>query len=157
LDGGSCKVGIESTIIDCTRSIATILRPGAITKEMIQEVIQEVIEDSSEFVNSLKNKIKASGLLSVHYSPKAQILLSGQPGNGDGFIALDSISTPKGSIRLASPASVEEYAKILYASLRSADIKKISRIFIVPPKGDGLAHAINDRLKKASNGYKQKK
>jgi len=151
LDGGSCKVGIESTIIDCTRSIATILRPGAITKEMIQEVI----EDSSEFVNSLKNKVKASGLLSAHYSPKAEIFLSGQPGNGDGFIALDSISTPNGSIRLASPASVEEYGKILYASLRSADIKKISRIFIVPPKGNGLAHAINDRLKKASNGYKQ--
>jgi L-threonylcarbamoyladenylate synthase len=147
LDGGSCEVGIESTIIDCTGSIPTILRPGAITKEMIQKVI----EDSSEFINYLKNKIKVPGLLAVHYSPKAEIFLSGQPGNGDGFIALDSISTPDGSIRLASPSSVEEYAKILYASLRSADIKNISRIFIVPPKGEGLAYAINDRLKKASN------
>jgi L-threonylcarbamoyladenylate synthase len=151
LDGGSCEVGIESTIINCTEDTPIILRPGAITNEMIQEVL----EDSYKIGNFLKNKIKAPGLLTHHYSPKAKIFLSGQPSSGDGFIALDSISTPNGAIRLASPVSVEEYAKILYVSLRSADINKISKIFVVPPEGNGLAHAVNDRLQKASNSHRQ--
>ena len=60
--------------------------------------------------------------------------------------------TPAGVIRLAAPESVEEYARILYASLRDGDSQKISRICIDQPAGDGLAIAICDRLQRAARG-----
>jgi L-threonylcarbamoyladenylate synthase len=60
--------------------------------------------------------------------------------------------TPAGVIRLASPETVEEYARILYASLRDADSQKLSRICIEPPQGNGLAIAICDRLQRAARG-----
>jgi L-threonylcarbamoyladenylate synthase len=58
--------------------------------------------------------------------------------------------TPAGVIRLASPQSVEEYARILYKSLREGDTQKISRICVNQPLGDGLAVAICDRLRRAT-------
>jgi len=60
--------------------------------------------------------------------------------------------TPAGVIRLAAPQSVEEYARILYASLRDGDSQKLSRICIDQPQGDGLAIAICDRLQRAARG-----
>jgi L-threonylcarbamoyladenylate synthase len=60
--------------------------------------------------------------------------------------------TPTGVIRLAAPESVEEFARILYASLRDADSQKISRICIDQPQGDGLAIAICDRLQRGARG-----
>jgi L-threonylcarbamoyladenylate synthase len=60
--------------------------------------------------------------------------------------------TPAGVIRLASPQSVEEYARILYSSLRDADSQKLTRICIDQPHGDGLAIAICDRLQRAARG-----
>jgi L-threonylcarbamoyladenylate synthase len=60
--------------------------------------------------------------------------------------------TPAGVIRLASPQSIEEYARTLYASLRDADSQKIKRICIDQPQGDGLAIAICDRLQRAARG-----
>jgi L-threonylcarbamoyladenylate synthase len=60
--------------------------------------------------------------------------------------------TPAGVIRLASPQSIEEYARILYASLRDGDSQKLSRICIDQPQGEGLAIAICDRLQRAARG-----
>lgn len=146
LDGGMCQVGLESTIIDCSLKVPKILRPGAITKIMIEEIIGfELLS------NQIDTGIKASGLLKSHYSPKAEICLTGNPGKGDGLIALSDIKTPKGVIRLASPNNMTQYARYLYHSLRLADQKQIKRVFAIPPKGDGLAIAIYDRLIKASS------
>jgi L-threonylcarbamoyladenylate synthase len=71
---------------------------------------------------------------------------------GEGFIALASIPTPAGVIRLASPTTTEEYARILYAALRLGDAQGVKTIVVVPPDGDGLAVAIRDRLVRASRG-----
>ena len=144
LDGGSCEVGVESTIIDCTGSTPIILRPGAITAEMILSVTN--LEPAT--TNNLD--IKASGLLESHYSPLAKVILGQTPQAGDGFIALSNIKTPEGVIRLASPKNNEEYAKLLYKALREADNLELSTVCVIPPQGDGIAVAINDRLKKAS-------
>lgn len=146
LDGGSALVGVESTIIDCTGEAPRILRHGAITKEMIEESTGlEVIEDG-------EIDIRVSGSLEKHYSPKAEVIVDAIAEMGEGFIALSSIPTPKGSVRLASPATTEEYARVLYAALRSADAQGIRRIAVIPPEGDGLAIAIRDRLLRASRG-----
>jgi len=96
------------------------------------------------------DQIKVSGSLESHYSPKAKVYLSGIPSSGDGFIALSKFSTPSGVIRLASPGSNEEYARILYQALRLADSKKLNRLFVIAPDGDDIAVAICDRLQKAS-------
>ena len=148
LDGGHCDVGIESTIIDCTGKTPIILRPGAITIEMIQEVIIGLTE--SDLYSSLSNQIKVPGLLESHYAPKAKVVLNGQSGNGDGFIALSSIPTPSGSIRLASPADNEEFARVLYQALRSADSSGLQNVYVILPSRDGIGAAINDRLRKAA-------
>ena len=147
LDGGSCLVGIESTIINCTNIIPTILRPGAITDSMISDLLginTEVITGKN------LDNIKAPGILDSHYSPKARVYLSGTPSVGDGFIALSKFPTPSGAIRLTSPATNEEYARTLYEGLRLADSKKLNKVFVIPPRGDDISVAICDRLQKAS-------
>ena len=95
-------------------------------------------------------QIKAAGLLDSHYAPKAKVFLTGTPTMGDGFIALDSFTTPSGAIRVASPKTNEEYAQILYEAFRLADIKGLTRVFVIPPTGGGIAIAINDRLSKSA-------
>ena len=147
IDGGPCLVGVESTIINCTNTIPTILRPGAITAAMINEFLATNIEEGTK-----KNidKTKAPGLLESHYAPKAKVYLSGIPERGDGFIALSKFPTPSGAVRLISPTTNEDYAKTLYQGLRLADSKKLNKVFVVPPTGDDIAVAIRDRLQKAS-------
>jgi L-threonylcarbamoyladenylate synthase len=147
IDGGQCLVGVESTIINCTNTIPTILRPGAITDVMINELLGTNIEEATK-----KNidKIKAPGLLESHYAPKAKVYLSGIPEIGDGFIALSKFPTPSGAVRLISPTTNEEYARTLYQGLRLADSKKLNKVFVVLPTGDDIAVAVCDRLQKAS-------
>ena len=145
LDGGSCEVGVESTIIDCTGSLPTILRPGAITAQMIFAATN--LEPAT--TNNLA--IKASGLLESHYSPSAKVILDQTPQAGDGFIALSNIKTPEGVIRLASPKNNEEYAKVLYQALRSADAQQIKVVHAHLPTGSDIAVAIRDRLTKSAN------
>jgi L-threonylcarbamoyladenylate synthase len=146
LDGGPCAVGVESTIIDCTQHLPVIIRPGAVTIEMIEELLSIKLPT----FNTQSNQIKASGLLESHYAPTAKILLTGEPIAGDGLIALSSVATPPGVVRVASPASNEEFAKILYEAFRLADRMGLSRVFVIPPTGDGIAVAINDRLAKSA-------
>jgi len=146
LDGGQSAVGIESSIFDCTSDHPIVLRPGAITREMIEETTGVMIS-----INMLKSKIRTSGALKSHYSPKAKVIIGTTTEPGDGFIAQANIASPKGAIRLASPKSVEFFAKNLYEALRLGDKLKLKRIVIAPPSGDGLALAINDRINKAEN------
>jgi L-threonylcarbamoyladenylate synthase len=147
LDGGSSLIGVESTIIDCTQSYPTILRPGAVSIEMITDTLGIPIK--TKVLNSKANQVNAPGMLESHYSPKAKVVLNGIPVAGDGLIALSSVKTPLGVIRLASPRDNEEYARLLYAAFRLADTKKLGRILVIPPAGAGIAVAINDRLMKA--------
>ena len=144
LDDGACEVGLESSIINCAGPIPIILRPGAITAQMILEATN--LKPLTENIS----KLKVSGLLDSHYAPKAKVILDQSPSAGDGFIALSDVITPEGVIRLASPKNNVEYAKTLYSALRQADTQGLSRVVIVSAKGDDLAVAINDRLAKAA-------
>ena len=148
LDGGPCQIGIESTIIDCTKQTPQILRPGGVTQEQIEELITLELDRKS---NTHSDDVKAPGLLESHYSPKAKVFLSGTPQPGDGFLALSNIATPTGAIRLATPVSDEEYARELYSAFRLADSKKLERIFAVPLGNEGIALAVNNRLSKAAH------
>jgi L-threonylcarbamoyladenylate synthase len=154
LDGGQSSVGVESTIIDCTGELPRILRPGAITIEMIEDVTglkasNSLDKKSADFE---QDNIRVSGSLENHYAPKAKVFLDQQPVYGSGFIALGSIDTPNGVIRLAAPTSVEEFARALYSALREGDHQNLDSIYIAQPTGDGLAIAIRDRLTRSSKG-----
>jgi len=146
LDGGACDVGVESTIIDCTGDVPKILRPGAITEEMITKStalsVVGVVENST---------IRVSGSLDAHYAPAATVLLDQTPESGQGFIASSDIKTPDGVIRLAAPNTHEEFARVLYSALRAADEKGLETVVVSQPAGDGIAIAIRDRLKRAAH------
>ena len=144
IDGGQSLVGVESTIIDCTGGIPIILRPGQISQEMISALTGLAAATRSDF------KIRVSGSLDQHYSPKAKILLGGNVSIGDGFIALNSLDTPDGAVRLASPLTLEDFARTLYSTLREGDKRGIKQIVVIPPEGGGLAIAIRDRLTRAA-------
>ena len=144
LDGGNSDVGIESTIIDCRAASPKVLRPGAITVEMIEQATGLSLDESG-------STLRVSGALENHYAPKARVVLDEQALPGDGFIAMSNVESPEGVIRLASPASLDEYAKVLYQSLREADEQSLKRIVVWQPTGNGLAIAIRDRLRRASD------
>lgn len=154
LDAGVCSVGIESTIVDCTGASPRILRYGYITKRNIRETLQKSFPTFSSHraeETSKNSLIQVPGMNQKHYSPKAEVHLTGNPKKGDGFIALSTVMTPTGAVRLASPANLDEYAYLLYRALRSGDKLGIKRIFAVPPIGEGLAEAIRDRLNRAAH------
>ena len=145
LDGGACDVGVESTIIDCTGDAPRILRPGAITEEMIEHTTGLDVIDSEGVV------IRVSGSLESHYSPLARVVLDQSPVAGQGFIAMADVVTPDGVVRLAAPQTHEEFARKLYAALRAADEQGLETVVVAQPAGNGIAIAIRDRLMRAAH------
>ena len=145
LDGGPCDVGVESTIIDCTGDAPRILRPGAVTAELIFESTGSIL-----FAAEKSAEIRVSGSLASHYAPVATLLLDVCPVVGQGFLAMADVETPVGVVRLAAPKTHEEYARVLYAALRDADEKGLRTVVVEQPVGDGIAIAIRDRLKRAA-------
>ncbi len=146
LDGGACDVGVESTIIDCTGEVPRILRPGAITTQMIAESTGlgdvEVVKESA---------IRVSGSLETHYAPAATVVLDQSPVAGQGFIAMADVVAGEGVVRLAAPKTHDEFARVLYSALRAADDLGLAEIVVMQPEGNGIAVAIRDRLKRAAS------
>jgi L-threonylcarbamoyladenylate synthase len=147
LDGGQSAIGLESTIIDCTQDNPRILRPGAITIDMIQESSKMI-----ELANVKSYEPRVSGSLEKHYAPQAKVVLDEHPLPGQGYIALSTFVTPQDVIRLASPETIEQFAREFYVSLRRADDLKLDVIVIQQPSGEGIAIAIRDRSSRAARG-----
>jgi len=145
LDGGACAVGVESTIIDCTRDMPRILRPGAITEEMIEHTTGLDVLDADGV------SIRVSGSLKSHYSPIAKVVLDQSPLAGQGFIAMADVASAAGVVRLASPTTHDEFARILYSALRAADEQGLNTVVVAQPDGNGIAIAIRDRLMRAAH------
>ena len=145
LDGGACAVGVESTIIDCTAGAPKILRPGAVSIEMIIRTTQLKM---SESVNA--PGIRVSGSLESHYSPAAMVILDEPPIPGQGFIAMAAVSADKNVVRLAAPKTTKEFAQVMYSALREADRQGLETVVIHQPSGQGISIAIRDRLKRAA-------
>ena len=156
LDGGECGVGLESTIIDCTSSQPRLLRPGAITADDVARLTGLECPAGST--------IRASGTLAKHYQPVAEVRIvqaaalqdgwsirSGAEAPVVGLLAMAGINTPSGVVRLASPHSTEEYARVLYAALREADVRKLKMVLAVAPKRSGIGAAVIDRLTRAAH------
>jgi L-threonylcarbamoyladenylate synthase len=153
LDGGPCDVGVESTIVDCTGDVPKILRPGAITEQMITDSTGlDVVGQSSDGAAVENNAIRVSGSLEAHYAPAATVVLDQSPVAGQGFIAMADVVAGEGVVRLAAPKTHEEFARVLYSALRAADEQGLETVVVAQPQGDGIAVAIRDRLSRSEKG-----
>jgi L-threonylcarbamoyladenylate synthase len=158
LDGGPCRVGVESTILDCTGPAPRLLRPGAISADEVARIGGEPA------VAAGGSRVRAPGMLASHYAPRAQVrVLDGgavpaSPGRGlradpdTGLLAPASVPTPEGLVRLAAPADADDYARVVYAALHEADALGLATVLAVPPEGPGVAAAVRDRLSRAAAG-----
>jgi L-threonylcarbamoyladenylate synthase len=146
LEGGQSEIGIESTIIDCRNKNPIIMRPGAITVSMIDSVIEV------DLLNPETSELRVSGNLKKHYAPNAKVIINQTPTAGQAYVALSRYGTPDDVYRISSPANVDEFARNIYASMRKADELGFTELVIEVPEGQGIEIALQDRLRKASNG-----
>ena len=112
------------------------------------------IEQVTKLKSSIRTKnsnLKFSGDKLKHYSPRAEVLINELAKPGDAFFALAEIPTPTGAVRLGSPETMDDFARILYEVMRLCDEKEIARIVIIVGQTSSMAEAINDRLKRASH------
>jgi L-threonylcarbamoyladenylate synthase len=151
LDGGPTRVGLESTIVDCTGPQPRLLRPGGISSVQVTAITGlELAEPDTS--------VRAPGTLASHYAPAARVQIRADAGPDEppqqdplvGLIAPCDVATPVGLVRLLAPADDGEYAAGLYAALREADELQLRSIRVVLPAGDGLAAAIRDRVRRAA-------
>jgi len=140
LDGGPCRIGIESTILSCLDETPLLLRPGAI--------------DASHYIASPETPSKplAPGGLSRHYAPNATLRLNvAVPISGDAYLGFGPVDGPKGrvSLNLSETGDLTEAAANLFSMLRQLD-RSYARIAVAPIPMKGLGLAINDRLARAA-------
>ena len=141
LDGGSCQVGIESTIVDLTDH-PSMLRPGFITKQQVEKIIGPIHASSTT---------KAPGTLKAHYAPLTSLYLSETPHqDAKRFMAQGR----KVEIMFAMPP--QEYAKKLYGELRRLDSLGVDILIAEKSADNSIGLAINDRLQRASVGSQKK-
>ncbi|MEE6207783.1 MAG: L-threonylcarbamoyladenylate synthase [Alphaproteobacteria bacterium] len=145
LDGGACKVGVESTIIDLTGKQIVMLRAGGTAKEDIEEFLGEKILIS----DGNPNMPTAPGQLLRHYAPKNILRINVEiPETDEYFIGFGALN---GDVNLSPSGDLCEAASNLFAYLRLADKNAASgKIAIAPIPTTGLGLAINDRIKRAS-------
>jgi L-threonylcarbamoyladenylate synthase len=139
LDGGACEVGIESTIVDCTTSPVTVLRRGAITREMIEVVLDEIPSDPT-------GPSRAPGMMTSHYAPRCAVVLVDDWNEAEQL----RLSIPGRSSILDPGPDLAAYAHGLYGWLRDADRRGLHTLIAVRPPNRGLGAAINERLAKAA-------
>ena len=139
LDGGSCDVGVESTIVECTDTFQ-ILRPGNISEEEIENI-------SGRSLAVASGPSRAPGMLASHYAPNAKVILVDSLADAESMAALLPLKT---SSRILNIPNVDEYAENLYSELRRADNDHIDVLIAIKAAPEGLGLAINDRLAKAA-------
>ena len=151
LDGGRCKIGLESTIIDLTGK-PTILRQGSITAELIYKILKKRII----FKSKLK-KIISPGQLKSHYSPGIPVYMNKINASTDGaFITFgNKFKNAKNVFNLSINNNLNEAANNLYKTMRKIKKSGFSSIAVCTIPNRGIGKAINERLKKASHKWKK--
>ena len=146
LDGGQCKIGLESTIIDLTNK-PTILRQGIITIEEIHKILKKKI-----IFNKKPKTIKSPGQLKLHYSPGIPILMNKKYPKKDGaFITFGKkFKGGKNHYNLSKNDNLKEAANNLYKTMRKIKKRNFKSITVCKIPDLGIGRAINDRLRKAS-------
>jgi L-threonylcarbamoyladenylate synthase len=179
LDGGPCAVGIESTIVDCTRGAPVLLRPGQITRLRIDEVLQASgadtrLRDPDEIkARTAQAAPRASGMLESHYAPRARVrlmdagalqsALAGSQANTDlpratgdaasAWIAVYArahLHLPAGVVHRPMPTEAQAAAHELFAALRELDEVGVREIWVETPPDAPAWEGVADRLRRAA-------
>lgn len=157
LDGGPCTVGVESTIIDLSDGHPSILRPGRITRSQLKAVLK------TEISLSPQTKIRAPGMMAVHYAPNTMALLCPADtlltmidelcanGKNIGILAFSpSVALAPCKHLIHLPETSEHYETALYSAMRELDKLQLDMILIEQPPENEAWAAVNDRLSKAT-------
>jgi L-threonylcarbamoyladenylate synthase len=157
LDGGPATIGVESTIVDCSREQPVLLRLGGVDARTIDALVGEPVERLT------RGEIAAPGTLERHYSPAATVVVveTGEvaarataalaSGARVGLLAITApAGLPAGLEILRAPADADEYARVLYARLREADERELDVVLAIAPPSDGIGAAVTDRLARAA-------
>jgi len=169
LDGGACAVGIESTIIDCSRGVPVLLRPGAVTRDQVQAACGLKVLLKDELPTHAAPAPKASGTLESHYAPKAKVRLMSAQAMQQDLNQLAATPAPAGAAsriatysrtRLIShsaqvvsqpmPMDASATAHELFAVLRALDAQGVSQIWIETPPNAPEWDGVRDRLQRAA-------
>ena len=162
LDGGATKIGIESTVVDCTGNRARILRPGAVTRAQIATALGvETLGTGGLGANpgasaAHTDAVVAPGMLASHYAPAASVRLGVREVRpGEALLNFAGAAVPGAQeaaavFDLSPTASLEEAAANLFTALRALDRPGVTAIAAVAIPGEGLGEAINDRLRRAA-------
>lgn len=155
VDGGSCRVGVESTIVEMTGPEPILLRPGGISTIELESVLGRPVADGRG------GPSRAPGMQVSHYAPDASVALLDRPPTDADLRALDRVEPAErigviGPIEVAHvpswvlPADAAGYAAGLYRTFREADRAGVTRLLVVPPTEGALRDAVLDRLQKAA-------
>ena len=166
VDGGHCRVGVESTIVDLTERPARLLRPGGITPEQLMEVLGELVVDEAVAAEIAPGKVaRAPGMKYKHYAPQAPVvIISGSRQKAADYIRHfyqpgervmcfeEELELYEGCepIAYGREDDVATLSAGLFDVLRELDRPDIPRVYARCPVGGGLAFAVQNRLKKAA-------
>lgn len=143
LDDGACEVGLESTVVDLSTPVATLLRPGGVSLEEIEALIGPLALAGSD-----DHAPKSPGMLSRHYAPDAALRIDAEaPQSDEAYLGFGEFSAP-GGLNLSPTGDTTEAAANLFDMLHRLD-RTHKRIAVAPIPDTGLGRAINDRLKRA--------
>lgn len=141
LDGGPCRIGLESTVVALLDGPPRLLRPGAVTRDDIEALIGPLAEAEADARRS-------PGRLAVHYAPDAPVRIDvAEPRDGEVWLAFGPAESP---FNLSPAGDLREAAANLFAMLRAADRLRPTSIAVAPIPREGLGEAINDRLRRAA-------
>ena len=142
LDGGPCRVGVESTVVAVRGEGATLLRPGGLSRAEIEAV-------SGPLADAKPGETGSPGMLRRHYAPNARLRLNASaPEAGEEYLGFGP-GAPDGALNLSPEGDLAEAAANLFSCLRRLD-RETGAIAVAPVPGTGLGEAINDRLRRAA-------
>ncbi len=145
LDGGPCRVGVESTVISLLDGPPRLLRPGAVTRAQIEALIGPLAEAAGD------DAARSPGRLSRHYAPAAPMRLEATaPRSGEAWLAFGPALQGPDIFNLSPSSDLAEAAANLFSFLRAADALGPAAIAVAPIPESGLGEAINDRLRRAA-------
>ena len=144
LDDGPCEVGLESTVVDLSTPVATLLRPGGVSREELERVLGPVALAGAD-----DHAPKSPGMLSRHYAPKARLRMNADGPEGDEVYLGFGAAGARGDINLSPKGDLTEAAANLFRMLHQLDAGGATRIAVAPIPDTGLGFAINDRLRRA--------
>jgi L-threonylcarbamoyladenylate synthase len=152
LDGGACRIGVESTVVDLAGKTPALLRPGGIDAAAIEAAIGARLKRPRKAPTT--GALRSPGQLASHYAPRAEVRLGAtRPIAGEAYLAFGmpkDMEPTRDRLDLSPRRDLAEAAANLFAMLRALDRKGVRRIAVAPIPRRGLGLAINDRLERAA-------